>query len=401
MNILEAFYISIQAIWSNKMRSILTMLGLIIGISSVVTIISLGNATQQSIENELSSLGVKSVTIYYEKDAVITPSERFTYSDMDYIQDNFTDTVLYVTPEINRQGKILGDISDAAISLSASTLDTVDSANLDMLSGRFLNTFDINGYKKNIVIDSDLATEMFGSANASGNKLLITTGNSTNSYNIVGVYEKTESLGGFSQAKAYLPYTTMDMIFKLEGQMDNIKVTFNADIEDTNVEKNKIIAAIERSNGNLGEGKYSTFSAEDLIESVNSTLGMVTIFIGAIAAISLIVGGIGVMNIMLVSVTERTREIGIRKALGAQYGDIMLQFLIEAVTISVLGGLIGSIFGGVFTSIGGQLMKIDAFVSINSLLIAVVFSTSIGIFFGIYPANKAAKLDPIEALRHE
>ena len=401
MNILEAFYISIQAIWSNKMRSILTMLGLIIGISSVVTIISLGNATQQSIENELSSLGVKSVTIYYEKDAVITPSERFTYSDMDYIQENFMDTVLYVTPEINRQGKILGDVSDAAVSLSASTLDTVDSANLEMLSGRFLNTFDINGYKKNIVIDSDLATEMFGSANASGNKLLITTGNSTNSYNIVGVYEKTESLGGFSQAIAYLPYTTMDMIFSLEGQMDNIKVTFNADVEDTNVEKNKIIAAIERSNGNLGEGKYSTFSAEDLIESVNSTLGMVTIFIGAIAAISLIVGGIGVMNIMLVSVTERTREIGIRKALGAQYGDIMLQFLIEAVTISVLGGLIGSIFGGIFTSIGGQLMSIDAFVSINSLLIAVVFSTSIGIFFGIYPANKAAKLDPIEALRHE
>ncbi len=401
MNIIEAFYISIQAIWANKMRSILTMLGLIIGISSVVTIVSLGNATQQSIENELSSLGVKSVTIYYEKDAIIKPSERFTYSDMDYIEENFLDTVLYVTPEINRQGKILGDVSDTGISLSASTLDTVDAANLEMLSGRFLNTFDIDGYKKNIVIDSDLATEMFGSVNASGNKVLINTGNTTNSYNIVGVYEKTESLGGFSQAKAYLPYTTMDMIFKLEGQMDNIKVTFNADVEDTNIEKNKIIAAIERSNGNLGEGKYSTFSAEDLIESVNSTLGMVTIFIGAIAAISLIVGGIGVMNIMLVSVTERTREIGIRKALGAQYGDIMLQFLIEAVTISILGGLIGSIFGGIFTSVGGQLLKIDAFVSINSLMIAVVFSTSIGIFFGIYPANKAAKLDPIEALRHE
>lgn len=401
MSIIEAFLISFQAIWSNKLRSILTMLGLIIGISSVVTIVSLGNATQSSIEEELSSLGVNSVYIYYEKDTQIMPSERFTFSDINYIEKNFKDTVLYATPGVSRPGVVLSDISESGLVFNASTINTSKAEDLELVNGRFLNEFDINGYKKNIVIDSELADELFGLEEVSGNKILIRTGNTTNAYNIVGVYQKTESLGGYSEAAAYIPYTTMDMMFKLEGEMDVIKVTFNNSVGDINIEKEYIINAIERSNNNLGEGKYTTFSAEDLIETVSSSLGMVTLFISAIAAISLIVGGIGVMNIMLVSVTERTREIGIRKALGAQYTDIMMQFLIEAVTLSLLGGFIGSIFGAVLTTNIGKLISINAALSVDALILAVIFSTSIGIFFGIYPANKAAKLDPIEALRHE
>ena len=401
MNIVEAFLISFQAIWSNKLRSILTMLGLIIGISSVVTIVSLGNATQITIEEELSSLGVNSVFIYYEKSAIIKPSEKFIFNDMSYIEENFIESVLFVTPNISRPGEIISDIYDTGLTFNASTTDTDESEDLTLIDGRFLNDFDISGYKKNIVIDSDIAVELFDDTKISGNKILVKTGNISNSYNIVGVYQKEESIGGFSSAAAYLPYTTMDMIYKLNGQMDGIKITFNSTVENPDLEKERIITAIERRKNNLGEGKYSTFSAEDLIETVSTTLGMITLFISAIAAISLIVGGIGVMNIMLVSVTERTREIGIRKALGAQYSDIMIQFLIEAVTISIIGGFIGSIFGGIFTSVGGKLMDINAVVSVDSLILAIIFSTSIGIFFGIYPANKAAKLDPIEALRHE
>ncbi|MCK5762840.1 MAG: ABC transporter permease [Clostridiales bacterium] len=401
MNIVEAFLISFQAIWSNKLRSILTMLGLIIGISSVVTIVSLGNATQITIEEELSSLGVNSVFIYYEKSAIIKPSEKFIFNDMSYIEENFIESVLFVTPNISRPGEIISDIYDTGLTFNASTTDTDESEDLTLIDGRFLNDFDISGYKKNIVIDSDIAVELFDDTKISGNKILVKTGNISNSYNIVGVYQKEESIGGFSSAAAYLPYTTMDMIYKLNGQMDGIKITFNSTVENPDLEKERIITAIERRKNNLGEEKYSTFSAEDLIETVSTTLGMITLFISAIAAISLIVGGIGVMNIMLVSVTERTREIGIRKALGAQYSDIMIQFLIEAVTISIIGGFIGSIFGGIFTSVGGKLMDINAVVSVDSLILAILFSTSIGIFFGIYPANKAAKLDPIEALRHE
>lgn len=382
------------------MRSILTMLGLIIGISSVVAIVSLGNGASADIESNLSSLGINSITINEARGSNLAPSEKLTLDDMDFIMENF-DEVDYVTPSNTQSGTILSNIEETGISFSASTLQTKESEDLTMVEGRFLNDFDINGYKKNIVIDSDLAEDLYGTGYPIGESILVTVGRQTSSFTIIGVYEKEESLGGFSQSTAYLPYTTMDNIFRLEGYVSGLKVTYSSDVEDPSTEIQSIITAIERSNGNYGDEKYDTFSAEDMIETVNSTLGTITLFISAIAAISLLVGGIGVMNIMLVSVTERTREIGIRKALGAQYADIMLQFLIEAITISILGGLIGSVFGGVFTSIGGSVMDITATVSMDSLLLAVVFSTSIGIFFGIYPANKAAKLDPIEALRHE
>ncbi|MBN2259928.1 MAG: ABC transporter permease [Clostridiales bacterium] len=401
MNFLEAFYISLDSIWSNKMRSILTMLGLIIGISSVVTIISLGNATQNTIETELSSLGVNSITVYLNRDVTIKPSDKLIHSDIDMIEENFSDAVMYATPSISKGGVILSDVSETNVNFTAATENTFDSENLNMIEGRFLNDFDSIGYKKNIVIDSDLATELFGSGLATGNKILISTGATSQSYFVVGVYEMKESLGGFSTATVYLPYTTMDAMFNMQGILDSLKITFKSSVEDPNLEIKYIINSIERKHSNIGEEVYSTFSAEDLIDTVSQTLGLVTLFIGAIAAISLVVGGIGVMNIMLVSVTERTREIGIRKALGAQYTDIMLQFLIEAVTIAILGGIIGSIFGAIFTSVGGNLMKIDSVVSGDALVMAVVFSTSIGIFFGLYPANKAAKLDPIVALRHE
>jgi len=401
MSIIEAFFISIQAIWSNKLRSILTMLGLIIGISSVVTIVSLGNATQTAIEEELSSLGINSIYIYHDRQETIKPSESLSIDDMKYVEKTFEDTVLYVTPNIEEYGTILSDIEETGLMLSASTLNTDEAEDLTLVEGRFLNEFDISGYKRHIVIDSDLAEILYGSTTAVGNKVLVTARKATSAYQIVGVYENKETLEGFSESRAYMPYTTMDMMFKLQGQIGGLKVTFDPSVEDINVEIQYIVTAIERYNRNIGEGKYVTFSAEDFIESVNETLGMLTLFVSAIAGISLVVGGIGVMNIMLVSVTERTKEIGIRKALGAQYTDIMLQFLIEAITISIIGGMIGSIFGGIFTHFGGKLMKMNAVMSMNSLLLAVVFSVSIGLFFGIYPANKAAKLDPIEALRHE
>jgi putative ABC transport system permease protein len=401
MNILEAFYISLDSIWSNKMRSILTMLGLIIGISSVVAIVSLGNATQNSIEENLSSLGINSITVYYNKDATIAPGDLFTFSDIELIEENFKDQVTYVIPSVTRNGTIVGDVNDTGISFNGSVEKTEESEDLTMVNGRFLNAFDFEGYKKNIVIDSDLAEEIFGSQTPTGQKIMIQIGQSSQSFMVVGVYEKEEGLGGFSSSTIYVPYTTMNMMYNLDNKVDSLSVTFNETVENPSEEIQYVINALERSNNSIGDEKYNTFSAEDLIDTVNETLGMVTLFIGAIAAISLVVGGIGVMNIMLVSVTERTREIGIRKALGAQYSDIMLQFLIEAITIAILGGIIGSLFGGFMTSIGGNLMDIKATVSLDALLLAVIFSMSIGIFFGLYPANKAAKLDPIEALRHE
>jgi putative ABC transport system permease protein len=401
MNILEGFYIALDAIWSNKMRSFLTMLGLIIGIASVVTIVSLGNATQNSIEENLSSLGVDTVTIYLDRKATIEPSDQLLYRDIAMLEENFSGSVAYANAGATQSGTIIEEIDDTQVSIVAASGGSEESVGIEIIEGRFLNDFDFDGYKKNVVIDSELAEQLFEGVSSIGQKFMIRTGAASQSFLVVGVYEKEQTLSGYSSHQAYLPYTTMDMIYNLEGKIDSISVTLEGETEDTEIILSRIIAILEKSHSNTGEDKYDTFSAEDMIETVNDTLGMVTLFIGAIAGISLVVGGIGVMNIMLVSVTERTREIGIRKALGAQYKDIMIQFLIEAVTLALLGGIIGAAFGAGFTSVGGKLMQIDASVSVNALILAIVFSSSIGIFFGIYPANKAAKLDPIVALRHE
>ncbi|MGB3367450.1 MAG: ABC transporter permease [Acidaminobacteraceae bacterium] len=400
MNIYEAFKISLEAIWANKMRSILTMLGLIIGISSVVTIVSLGNGTQDDIASSLESLGVNTVYINYARNVTQSPSDKFVTSDIDKIMENFLDELDGVVPSINKSASIIEDISEPAISFNAVNKYSENILDLNIVSGRFINEFDIDGYKNNVVIDSSLAEKLFSGEESTTNKILINSGKSSSSYNIVGVYEKAEDETGYSSPTVYLAYTTMDMKFSLKGEVNSIMLSVKSEKDPTEVGE-KVVEFIERSKGNSGDEKYSIFSAVEKIEMVTSTLGTMTLFVSAIAGVSLLVGGIGVMNIMLVSVTERTKEIGIRKALGAKYIDIMLQFLIEAVTISVLGGFIGSMFGIVFIKLGSDIVGIEASLSLESLLLAVAFSTSIGIFFGIYPARRAAKLNPIEALRYE
>ncbi len=400
MNIFEGFLISLDAIWSNKMRSILTMLGLIIGISSVVTIVSLGDATEKQIKDELSSLGINKVTIFYQKDIILTEDDYFLTSDIERLENAFPEKILGITPETSRVAKIKENVEDENILLVSSNIFTYESENLSLLEGRFINDFDIRGNKKVVVIDDSLKTELFSDKSAIGEKIYLKTGKFTNAYLVIGVYETKESLMGFSDSKFYVPYSTINIIYNLKGRSDALSVTFRNDLNPTE-EVAKLIKVLERFNKNVGENKYATFSAEEIMDSVSSALSSITIFVSAIAAISLVVGGIGVMNIMLVSVTERTREIGIRKALGAKYLDIMVQFLIEAVTISLLGGLIGSLLGMAFINIASTYLNISASLSNDSLILAVTFSSSIGIFFGIYPANKAANLNPIDALRYE
>ncbi len=400
MNIYEAFKLSIEAIWLNKMRSMLTMLGLIIGISSVVTIVSLGNGTQDEIKSNLESLGVNTVYINYSRNIIQSPSDKLKLEDVDKIMASFADSLDGVVPSISRYASIVEDISDPDVNLTGINEYFSSIKDLEIISGRFINDFDIAGYKSNILIGSSLAQSLFGDGEAISNKIFIKSGNNTSSYNVVGVYKSEENETGYSAEEVYLPYTTMDMKFSLNGEVSSLILAVKED-KDPNEIGESVIEFIERSNDNAGVGKYSSFSAVEKIEMMTSTLGTMTLFVSSIAGVSLVVGGIGVMNIMLVSVTERTREVGIRKALGAKYLDIMLQFLMEAVTISLLGGLIGSILGIVFIKIGGNIIGVSASLSLNSLFLALIFSISIGVFFGIYPARRAAILNPIDALRYE
>lgn len=400
MKIFELISIAFSSIVSNKMRSLLTMLGLIIGISSVVTIIAIGDGSQDSIESNLSSLGLNTISITYERNVDISPTEKFTKNDITSIEEEYSDKIISVIPSYSGNGTIIGDLDDASLSISGGDDHLSEIENLTLISGRDIIEYDIDNRRQVILIDEELAVSLFGTTNAAGEKLLVKVGKLTNQFTIIGVYEKEDDALGFSSSTGYIPYTTADKLLNKNGEYNSMTIAINEG-EDVQALGTEIIHLIEKRHRNIGEGKYRSFSLASQIDMVSDVLAQITLLISAIAGISLVVGGIGVMNIMLVSVTERTREIGIRKALGAKRADILVQFLIEAVTICLIGGLIGVGVGTGLTAIAENLMSTSMSISLSSIALATTFSTAIGIIFGVYPANKASKLDPIEALRYE
>lgn len=413
MNFKENIRIALFSIKSNKMRSFLTMLGIIIGVASVISIITIGNSGKQYIVDTINQLGGQSVNIYVSGDNT-TSRDNFTDDDIAAVKK--LSSVKSASPQVTAMGNISsGALTGMAVMMGGNE-DYTDFLDVNMLFGRFYTQDEYDSARKVTLINKKAAEYYFGTDDAVGKSVSVKISDSVYTFKIIGVFEMnsnsmTDSLMssmlnmvGVSSddvlARLYIPATTINQINGDGSSYSNFNITAN-DPSQLDSAGNQVINLMYARHNNLDRGVYKSENMASYVSILDKVINVFTIFVSAVGAISLLVGGIGVMNIMLVSVTERTREIGIRKALGARTRTIMYQFLTESVIICLIGGLIGMGIGIGFAAIVASVMQVPLKVSVSTILIAVGFSTAVGIFFGIYPAGKAAKLQPIEALRRE
>lgn len=400
----EYIKIALMNIRSNRGRSILTMLGIIIGISSVIMVISIGNGVRGQVNSELEGIGGGQIAFYVDstrKDTTVT----FNQSDFDMILAQ-VDHVKGVTPSFGTWGTAEGPKGDYDIISSGGTVGLQYASSDPIIKGKYFTQNDYDSGSNVCVISEASAVALFGTTDVVGMTFEATFYGITQELRVIGIRKDNVSalinMGyGDTTIQAEVPLTFMaNKLGYYIDDFDQFYVIAESSEYSTEV-ASQILSLLENRHNVRGENQIMMESFTDYTAQFDTILGFITIFISFVAAISLLVGGIGVMNIMLVSVTERTREIGIRKSLGARTRSILLQFLAEAGIITLLGGIIGIILGILGAVAVCSAMSITVQVNVSTVIFASIFSCGVGIFFGIYPARKAAKLSPIEALRHE
>jgi len=404
--IFEIIKLAIESLRANKLRTFLSMLGIIIGVGAVIAIVSIGSGAREQITARISNLGSNVINIYpgtsrgWGGRISTSSTDVFTLELADYIE-KVSPSVKRVVPISQGSGLLIKENFNIQTTIIGTNADYQEINNYNLAMGQFINEGDLDTSRNIIILGSELSEELFGNNNPLGEKIKLSYEKRDYLFTVIGVMEeKGRGLTGDLNTQAYIPITTF--MKKLSNSRFASYYTAQANSSD---EAPAAVGEIEyfliKYLEDEEQEKFNLFSQDEILDTISSVTDSLSLMLGGIAAISLLVGGIGIMNIMLVSVTERTREIGIRKALGAKNKNIMNQFLIEALSLSGMGGLIGICVGWLGAYIIAQFGKWPLVITPISVLLAFGFAVIIGLFFGLYPAMKAAKMDPVDALRYE
>jgi putative ABC transport system permease protein len=413
MKILRYLRVALESITAHKLRAVLTMLGIIIGVAAVLTTMGIGRGATASITASIESQGTNLLTISPGSSNVgglrgeAGSAGTLTMGDVNALMNKQLHPALaMVAPEYSANARMVYASTNSMSQVSGTTADYPQIRNLSVASGRFLTPTDVKEQSRVVVLGSQLASDLFGAENPVGLNLRI----NGQPFQVVGVLEETGGFGRTSaDARAFIPLEVAQGLFnavRYRGQYTvtdiNVQVVSESQVENA---KQQIESTL-RLRHNLRadqDNDFQIFDQASLLQTAADISQTMTMFLGAIGAVSLLVGGIGIMNIMLVSVTERTREIGLRKAIGAHDNDILLQFLVEALVLCFLGGLIGVGLAYGIAALFGRIPAVNftVLIQVDSLILALGFSLLAGLVFGIYPAMRATQLDPIEALRSE
>ncbi|RKM58130.1 FtsX-like permease family protein [Butyrivibrio sp. X503] len=393
---------AISSIRNNKGRSLLTMLGIIIGIAAVLAVLVIGDGLRAAVTGEMSALDVATINVSLD---VAKTDKCFTPENMEAIERNMS-CIYGLSPSVSLYGNGKGTKKSYNLSFSGGSDALSENGQNKILYGRYFTRDDVNAANYVCVISQISAMKLFGYENAVGETIEITNGDITKDFTVVGIRENTSMDESYAEGEdpslqGDVPYTTVALAYNKDVNTMFTKVTAYMHKDNKDEAAAKMKSVVENVLGIRGESAVKVDASSGMDSTSDTILNVVTAVVALIASISLLVGGIGVMNIMTVSVTERTREIGIRKSLGARTSSILTQFLAEAAILTFLGGIIGIILGLTLARIACAMVDFPYTVNPVLVIVVVFISTGIGLFFGIYPAKRAAKLDPIEALRAE
>jgi putative ABC transport system permease protein len=428
MLIYENIRLALSSLKANKMRALLTMLGIIIGIASVIAIMTVGNSMTATVTDSMASMGANNITVGLQQKSeeqeindegmvfegpgsMKMPDEDdyFTTEMLENYCETYADSITAISATENAgTGQIIDGALYANVSVTGCSTGYFVANDVEVEDGRFFNERETDEGAKVAIISDKAVNNMFDGNidEAIGSIIQVNVGDKYYNFTVVGIYEYEESAFSFSSSSEkdittsmYIPLkTAMELTHSTGYEQFTVVTASGVDSDKFADTTEKFFNTYYRNNRDF---EVSAFSMASIVETLSDMLSTITAAIAVIAGIALLVGGIGVMNIMLVSITERTREIGTRKALGAPNSSIRLQFIVESIVICVIGGIIGIILGIILGTAAASLLGTSATPSLSSIIISLTFSMAIGVFFGYYPANKAARMDPIEALRYE